>query len=173
MSASIYDTAQALRLAPPEDVGPVLAWLLRHQEPDGGWGDTVEPLTRDSSTLAAVLALRPYAHDAQVRSALKRAIAFLGTAAQRWSDPLPQGLPVGVEVIVASLLRQTAAAGLDVAPGGFAPLLRAGEPRMAKLRRIPPTSGLPPAFSFEAWGTEADPRWLDEIGSVATNPAAS
>src|SRR3954468_2268320 len=96
MSASVYDPAQALRLAPSPEVRPVLGWLLRNQEPDGGWGDSVEPLTHDSSTLAAVLALQPYQRDAQVRAAMDRALAFLGGAAERWSDPLSEGLPVGV-----------------------------------------------------------------------------
>ena len=173
MSASVYDTAQALRLAPPSDPLPVVQWLLEEQGADGAWGDAVEPLARDTPTLAALLALTRYPNHAGVGRALQSARAFLETAPKRWSDPLAEGIPVAVEVIVTSLLQQAAALGIDLEVRGFAPLVRAGLARLPKLRRIPAAPGLPPAFCFEAWGTDAVPAWLDDLGSVATNPAAS
>ena len=46
MSASVYDSAQALRLASPSDPHAVVQWLLGEQRADGGWGDALEPLAR-------------------------------------------------------------------------------------------------------------------------------
>ena len=36
ISPSVYDTAQVLRLYPPEDTGPAFAWLRSQQQSDGG-----------------------------------------------------------------------------------------------------------------------------------------
>ncbi|MGZ3460890.1 MAG: hypothetical protein ACXU86_20575, partial [Archangium sp.] len=46
LTPSIYDTAQVLRDAPPEDPRPAIGWLLRQQRPDGGWGSELMPLAR-------------------------------------------------------------------------------------------------------------------------------
>jgi hypothetical protein len=173
MSASVYDTAQAARLSPAADTRPALEWLLAQQQADGAFGEPTLPLARDSSTLAALLALSPLVAEARFRDALGGARTFLASAAERWSDALPEGLPVGVEVIVTALLRQADAAGIVLPEQGFQALVRAAEGRLPKLRRIPAQPGSPAAFTFEAWGREATPEWLDELGSVATNPAAS
>ena len=67
ITPSIYETAQVLRFYPElVEVDRVITWLLRNQQPDGGWGEMEAPLYRIVPTLAAILALRCYRSDGRV-----------------------------------------------------------------------------------------------------------
>jgi hypothetical protein len=170
---SIYDTAQALRLAPPpEGPWPGLAWLLEQQRADGGWGDQAVPRARDVPTLAALLALHTYGTRAREREAARAGLAFLQRQAAQWSH-LPEDLPVGVELLLPDLLDQAAGMGLDIARAPYAALLALGRKRRQMIGMRQWAAGTPPIHSWEAWGTTADSAQIDGSGGVGHSPAAT
>jgi hypothetical protein len=173
ISPSIYDTAQALRLAPPpEGPWPGLAWLLDQQQPDGGWGDQSVPRARDVPTLAAMLALHTYGTRASERQAVRAGVAFLQRQAAQWWR-LPDDLPVGVELLLPDLLDEAASMGLDIAPAPYAALLALGRKRRQMIAARQWDAGTPPIHSWEAWGAAADSALLDGSGGVGHSPAAT
>jgi hypothetical protein len=172
-SPSIYDTAQVLRFAPPKGmIWPALEWLAEQQYPDGGWGDPAVPRARDVSTLAAILALQKYGARLQERRAIHAGLSFLRHQAPYWSH-LADDLPVGVELLLPQLLKETAAAGLLVQVAPYAQLVALGEKRRALIgsRRWP--AGTPPVHSWEAWGTMPYAAELDGSGGVGHSSAAT
>ena len=91
VSPSVYDTAQVIRLAPPDE-GSLRAqeWLIAQQQADGGWGDPELPRARDVPTLAALLALHDHGDDLQAASVVRAGVAFLRNhAPKHWSGSLP------------------------------------------------------------------------------------
>jgi hypothetical protein len=171
---SIYDTAQVIRLAPPASgVQQTLNWLVSQQQPDGGWGDPAFPRTRDVPTLAALLALHLYAISAHDRKIIQSSLAFLWQHAPVWAGPLPEDLPVGIELLLPRLLEEAAAAGLSVPRVPYAGLLALGERRRRMLAELPARAGTPPAHVWEGWGLDPDPNLLDASGGVGHSPAAT
>jgi hypothetical protein len=72
ISPSVYNTAQVLRVFPPQqDVWPAVNWLLEQQQANDGWGDPAVPLARDVPTLASVLALHTYGNRKATRDAAR------------------------------------------------------------------------------------------------------
>jgi hypothetical protein len=174
ISPSIYDTAQTLRLAPPlEGIGPALNWLTEQQQPDGGWGDPVLPRTREVPTLAAMLALHTYGTRTHDRLAVRTALAFLKRQAWQWMTPLPDDLPVGVELLLPRLIEEAAKAGLDVPLAPYASLIALGNRRRRLIGGTSPAPAQPAIHSWEAWGSEPDLALLDGVGSVGHSPAAT
>lgn len=173
MSPSVYDTAQALRFWPPANPTPVVDWLIAHQAADGGWGEPLIPLARHAPTLAAALAMRPYAHDWRVQAAVAAGLAWLRNNDADWQAPLPDGLPVGVELILPQLLADAGRAGLRISPLPYIELIALGERRRTLIRQLPVRAGSTIAHSWEAWGAEPDPALLDAAGSIGHSPAAT
>ncbi len=171
---SVYDTAQVVRLAPPPSgVWQALNWLIDQQQPDGGWGDPTIPRARDVPTLAALLALHTYATRAHDRKIVQAGLAFLRRHVSVWSGPLPDDLPVGIEILLPRLLDEANEAGLNVPRAPYAALIELGQRRQRMLANSPVRPGTPPAHVWEAWGTEPDPRWIDGSGGVGHSPAAT
>jgi len=171
---SVYDTAQVLRLQPAASGGrQVVDWLIEQQAPDGGWGDPAAPLTRDVPTLAAILAIHAHAAAPADRRVVIRGVDFLRGHAGVWAGPLPNGLPVGIEVLVPHLLQAARQAGLDVPVQPYSRLAVLGQRRLHALGTAPVGPGTPVAHSWEAFGDLADPRLLDDRGSVGNSPAAT
>lgn len=167
---SVYDTAQVLRFAPPENPAPALQWLEAQQHDDGGWGDTRMPLGRTAPTLAAVLAL----HQADVaQHAQDRALAFLKDNAARWAPPLPEDIPIGAELIIPHLLEEADAQGLHLDAAPYAALQAMGEKRRAKIAAFNPPAGTTPLHSWEAWATAASPDLIDGSGGIGHSPSAT
>src|SRR5512145_2016794 len=107
---SVYDTAQVLRMAPPQEgIWDALDWIMEQQHPDGGWGDTATPLARDVPTLAAMLALHVYGTRGGERLSLQIGLSFIKRQALHWMPPLSDDLPVGVELLLPSLLEEALA----------------------------------------------------------------
>jgi halimadienyl-diphosphate synthase len=107
ISPSIYDTAQVLRLYPPqEDRQAALAWLRAQQQPDGGWGSPAAPYTRDVPTLAAVLAMHTYSQDQKARAAIDAGLTFLRRQAEQWTELPIDALPIAAEMILPYLLEE-------------------------------------------------------------------
>ncbi len=174
ISPSVYDTAQLLRFWPPQQgVWPVVDWLLRQQQADGGWGDPLAPLTRDVPTLASVLALHTYGNRKPTRDAARAGLAFLRQRMGQWSQPLPDDLPIGVELLLPSLLDEAATLRLELPREPYATLISLGEKRRSLIARMQPSVGTPAVHSWEGWGTDPDPALLDALGSVGTSPAAT
>src|SRR6187401_3695694 len=126
VSPSIYDSAQVLRLYPPADYRPALDWLLQQQRSDGGWGDPAMPHARDVPTIGAMLALRARDCRPATQTAIAAGCAFLRGHSECWRDPLPDNLPVGIELILPYLLEEAAQAGLDISPEPYAALIAFG-----------------------------------------------
>jgi hypothetical protein len=173
---SVYDTAQVLRMAPPADAQPVVEWLLAQQQPDGGWGDPCAPLSRDTATLAALLALESYPTTPWCeRSAIQAAQAFLLRQGRYWLGEVPIDIPVAAELLIPTLLEQAQACGLEVNAQPYAKLAALGQRRRQLIRAnthmVRP--GTPIVHSWEAWGTDPDPALLDAAGSIGHSPAAT
>ncbi|MBC8077105.1 MAG: hypothetical protein H7Y32_13595, partial [Chloroflexales bacterium] len=172
---SVYDTAQVLRLAPPsgEHKWAALDWLIQQQHDDGGWGGANVPRARDVPTLAAVLALLPYTNRRSTRQAVEHGMAFLRRQSSQWAGALPDDLPVGVELLLPTLLDEAARHSLDLPHDAYKSLFALGRRRRRLIEQIKPGPASPAAHSWEAWGVEPDPGILDNPGSVGHNPAAT
>jgi hypothetical protein len=171
---SVYDTAQVLRLAPPADAQPVVEWLLAQQQPDGGWGDPCAPLSRDTATLAALLALK-VTTSRWDHSAIQAAQTFLLHQERHWLGEVPIDIPVAAELLIPALLEQARACGLEVNAQPYAKLAALGQRRRQLIRAnthmVRP--GTPIVHSWEAWGADPDPVLLDAAGSIGHSPAAT
>jgi hypothetical protein len=173
VSPSIYDSAQVLRLYPPADCRPALDWLLEQQRADGGWGDPAVPHARDVPTLGAMLALVERDHRPTAQAAIAAGCAFLRAHADCWRGPLPDSLPVGVELILPYLLEEAAQAGLNISPEPYTTLIALGAKRRARLKQMQIRGGSTHAHSWESFGVHPDPGLIDGSGSVSHNPAAT
>ena len=173
MSASVYDTAQALRYAPPEKPQPALDWLKSQQQDDGGWGEYGVSLPRHIPTLAAILALDAYAQDFDTRERIQEGLFFLQQNAFEWQPPLPEEMPVGAELIIPTLLCEAEGHNLDIDIMPYRALIELGQKKRAVIKRIQPQAGTAHVFSWEAWGTFGGPDIIDGTGGVGHNPAAT
>lgn len=174
ISPSIYDTAQVLRMAPPaEDVWPAINWLLEQQQPDGGWGNPAVPLARDLSTLAAVLALQAHSQRKTTHAAIQAGLAFLRRQAHQWEHPLPDDLPVGIELLLPCLLEEAASMGLQLSHEPYASLVNLGNRRRRMIAQLPLQAGTTAVHSWEAFGTVPDPTLIDGSGGIGHSPAAT
>lgn len=174
ISASVYDTAQGLRFAPPEDVKPALKWLAAQQYIDGGWGNMVAPLARHVPTLASILAFQKYAHQfPEFKESIQEGLDFLIQNAYQWQPPLPEELPVGVELILPNLLCEAADRGLDLPQEPYQALVELGQVKRRLIAHLNPGAGTPPVFSWEAWGEEANTHVQDKTGGIGHSPSAT
>ncbi|NTW00046.1 MAG: hypothetical protein HGA19_01935 [Oscillochloris sp.] len=172
---SVYNTAQVLRLNPPQEgTWPAIDWLLSQQHPDGGWGSPAMPLARDVPTLAAVLALNSHCSQHDSHEAIQHGLTFLHLQAHQWSETVPNDIPVATELILPRLLHDATSAGLDIPPTNiYAPLRRVGERRAQLINQIAPQGGTTASHSWEAWGSCPNPEIIDESGGVGHSPAAT
>lgn len=171
---SSYDTAQVLRHASPgQDMEAAYEWLLAQQQTDGGWGEPAHPLYRDAPTAAAVLALHARDGGERHRGAIAAAIAFLEGQRALWQEPLPEDIPIGIELILPRLLVEAKAAGLALPEKQYEALVRLGEMRLPILRRMQLAAGSPPMHSWEAWGEKPAADMVDSGGSVGISPSAT
>jgi hypothetical protein len=174
MGPSIYDTAQVLRLAPPDEgVWPALEWLVAQQQHDGGWGNPSVPRARDVPTLAALLAIQAHDRRRSFGALLARGLAFLRRQSQHWAAPLPDDLPVGVELLLPRLLEEAAAAGLQVPAEQYSALIALGHKRRRLIAGLTLRPGTTPVHSWEALQTPAERALIDETGGVGHSPAAT
>ena len=174
ISASVYDTAQVVRLCPPpEGVEPALKWLVGQRHPDGGWGEPTVPTARDIPTLAAILALHTYRHLFDVEEVIAAGLSFLRCQALQWKSIHIDLVPIAGEVIFPYLLEEAARLGLVI---DQAPYARVFELRRIKLNyleghRIPPNSA--PTYSWEALGFPFAAEVLHPETGVGHSPAAT
>jgi hypothetical protein len=174
IGASVYDTAQVLRMAPPpEGVWPALNWLTQQQQADGGWGDPAVPRTRDVPTLAAVLALHTYGTRAPERTAVHTGLAFLRRQAAQWVGPLPEDIPLAVELLLPSLVDQARDSGLQIDDAPYSALRALGSRRRRLIAQLVQRAGSPLAHSWEAWGDRPDAAILDASGGVGHGAPAT
>ncbi len=174
ISASVYDTAQVLRAYPPVGgVTPGLQWLMRQQQADGGWGSPAAPLYRRISTIAAVLALHQYADIIDASESIAAGLDHLYVQRELWAHTVPDSLPVGAELIYPYLIDEAARLNLPIPRQGNTALLGQGRKKLKYIAKIKPDAGSPPMHSWEAWGTEPDPAYLDGAGSIGHSPAAT
>ncbi len=174
ISPSVYNTAQVLRFFPPQQgVWPALDWLLGQQQADGGWGDPAAPLARDVPTLASVLALHTYGNRKATHEAAQAGLAFLRRQVGQWRQPRPDELPVGVELLLPWLLDEAAALGIELPREFYATLVTLGKHRRSLIARMQHGASTTAAHSWEAWGTDPEPKLIDGAGGVGHSPAAT
>jgi hypothetical protein len=173
MTPSVYGTAQVLRFCPEiAEVNKVIDWLLRRQQADGGWGDAATPFYRDVPTLAALLALQSYCQHDRVRQAVTAAQRFLNEQETVFAPADGEYLPVGVELILPSLLDQAVEHGFTFDRTRFQYVEALGKSRRKALAQLPLAPKSPPFFSWEAWGEYPDLELVSK-GGVGNNPTAT
>jgi len=173
ISPSVYDTAQVLRLYPPQDVEPALKWLLAQQQADGGWGDPETPYARDVPTLASILALHTYAQDAQTRTARDAGLLFLRQQAEQWATVPIDAVPIATEMILPYLIEEANRTNLALPCEPYNSLFQL---RSYKSRLIAGKSlhvGTAPTHSWEALGKGARSIRPDHSGGIGHSPAAT
>lgn len=173
ISPSVYDTAQVLRLYPPQDVEPALEWLLAQQQADGGWGDPETPYARDVPTLASILALHTYAQDAQTRTAKDAGLLFLRQQAGQWATVPIDAVPIATEMILPYLIEEANRTNLALPCEPYNSLFQL---RSYKSRLIAGKSlhvGTAPTHSWEALGKGARSIRPDHSGGIGHSPAAT
>lgn len=176
ISASSYDTAMTLRFAPATSPWPAFAWLLDQQAGDGAWGDpTSDNRARTVPTLAAVLALTKRSDRQRTRDAIAAGLAWLRRTAYVWGPQLSDDLPVGIELLLESMLDDAEAAGLSLPVAPYAQLLELGRRRRARLAHIPSAqlARLTAAHSFEALRRDPHSAFLSSANGVGCSPAAT
>lgn len=173
-SPSVYDTAQVLRFAPPaEGIDAALAWLLAQQQADGGWGDPATPRTRDVVTLSVLLLLNAHQHRPGMRAMIAAGLDFVREHANIWEGPLPEDLPVGIELLLPRLLDDAAAVGLELPFTHYQAIRELGVRRLQRIEKVYKLGNRTIEHSWEAWGNTATHDLIDGAGSVGHNPAAT
>lgn len=175
ITPSIYETAQVLRSFPAASLGATtVEWLLRQQRADGGWGDPAAPLYRTAPTVAALLALQAQRTGSREHhAAIAAGVDAFRRQVAHWRPPLPDDIPVAVELILPRLLDEATRAGLELPTGAFAALRRLGEQRRHLIDRMPHRAATPPIHAWETWGRRPDRNVLDGSGGVGHSPAAT
>jgi len=176
VSPSVYETAQVLRFYPAAaDCDAVVAWLLRQQMGDGGWGPPDARLMyRIVPTLAAVLALHAHAPDvSSARHAIRAGLRYVNDVPTQLLAPIPDEIPIAFELILPRLLDEAEEAGLQVARAPYAAVSELGQQRRARLASLAPDPGAPAVYSWEAWGEEPDPQWMHPVAGVGHSAAAT
>ncbi|MFE3585174.1 prenyltransferase/squalene oxidase repeat-containing protein [Streptomyces vinaceus] len=173
ISPAVYDTARALALSSTDTPTRQhrLQWLIAQQQPDGGWGSPHIPRARDLPTLAAVLALHDHP---SAQASYRKGLDFLHEHARcHWAAPLPQDLPVGLELTLPALLREAARQGIRL-PDVYAPLHTLGKIRRRIIgARSPQGPGTPAVHCWETWAAPGDASLVDGSGGIGHSPAAT
>ncbi|MFD8820998.1 hypothetical protein ACFV1C_01280 [Streptomyces sp. NPDC059605] len=173
ITPAVYDTARVATLLPHRPhTGEMLHWLTTRQQPDGGWGDPLTPHARDLPSLAAILALTPHpAH----QPATERGIAFLHQhATPVWDGPVPQDIPVGLELLLPPLLAEAHTAHPTLPTAPYDALRALGERRRDLIARCTPhAAGTAAVHSWEGWGRATQPLPVDGSGGIGHSPAAT
>jgi hypothetical protein len=171
---SEYETAQTLRFCPQlVNRTGVVAWLLRRQHADGGWGDADAPLYRIVPTLAATLALHEQGEGSAARRACLAGLRYLAGQHDAIDPECGQFLPIAIELILPRLLDEADCAGLHLPRTRFRHIEELNVRRRAVIAAHPPPPNGAPMFSWEAWGEEAAPELVGATGGVGHSPAAT
>jgi halimadienyl-diphosphate synthase len=176
ISPSVYDTAQVLRFSPPTPIWPAFDWLIEAQAADGGWGDPAAgDWARTLPTLAVVLLLAEHQERRVTREALRTGLAWLCRAGATCTGSVPDDAPVGVELLLPSLLDDAQRKGLAISLAPYHALRALGATRRARVARIPAHQlpGSTAAHSWESFATSADPNLVHPISGVGGSPAAT
>lgn len=71
------------------------------------------------------------------------------------------------------LIEEANAVGLKIDPLPYAELNALGQKKLALLKHIPPNRGGAPLYSWEAWGNTVEATFVDPVGGIGNNPAAT
>ncbi len=175
LTPSIYETAQVLRFCPDTfNAGDVAEWLLCQQEADGAWGDPAAPLYRAVPTAAALLALAEHGPaTARTQHAIAAGCEAFATLAAHWQPPLPDDMPIAVELVLPRLLDDARRIGLRLPATPFTALRQLGQRRRHLIAQMRPTAATPPLHSWEAWGHRPSRALIDGSGGVGHCAAAT
>jgi halimadienyl-diphosphate synthase len=148
ISPSAYDTAWVARLGDDTPLFPdALVWLTENQNDDGSWGNG-EVLERLTPTLGALIAFRTHKHWGFYEQEVEAGVRYIresSTHLANGTGPLdrngssqPAILPVAFELVLATLLQDALALGLDL-PENLADRFEGyRQEKLKKLAQVPP-----------------------------------
>lgn len=172
VSASVYETAQVImHLGPTPTTPDALDWIIDQQKTDGGWGLVHLPDLRQVVTLTAVLALHQFGHSDRTQQAKEAGLTYLRQLADQ--DYFMHTPSNGAELIIPRLLADAEKAGLAISHAPYQKMIAKGERRQLLLQMIPQIEKTQAIFSWEAFGTEPKPEYVDGSGGVGHSPAAT
>ncbi|MCA9956622.1 MAG: hypothetical protein KC434_17960, partial [Anaerolineales bacterium] len=172
VSASVYETAQMImHLGPTPSTPAALNWIIDQQKSDGGWGLVHLPDARQVVTLTAVLALHQFGQSDHTRQAKEAGLAYLHQLTEQgYFMHTPSN---GAELIIPRLLAEADQAGLALSRAPYQKMIEKGERRQLLLQMIPQIEKTQAIFSWEAFGVEPKPEYVDGSGGVGHSPAAT
>lgn len=172
VSASVYETAQTImHLGPTLTTPAALDWMIDQQKADGGWGLVHLPDLRQVVTLTAVLALHQFGQSNRAQQAKEAGLTYLRQLADQ--DYFMHTPSNGAELIIPKLLAEADTAGLAISRAPYQKMIEKGERRQLLVQMIPHIEQTQAIFSWEAFGTEPKPEYVDGSGGVGHSPAAT
>jgi hypothetical protein len=107
------------------------------------------------------------------RTQIDRGLAFMQEQAGLWDELQVDAFTVGLEMILPKLIEEANDIGLKIDPLPYTSLNRFRQKKLAFLSRISPYRGDASLYSWEAWGNSAEVSFVDPVGGIGHNPAAT
>jgi halimadienyl-diphosphate synthase len=144
---------------------------LTSKKPTAGGGWFICQIYGQVVTLTAVLALHQFGQSNRAQQAKEAGLTYLRQLADH--DYFMHTPSNGAELIIPRLLAEAEQAGLAISRAPYQKMIEKGERRQMLVQMIPQIEKTQAIFSWEAFGTEPRPEYVDGSGGVGHSPAAA